>query len=275
MEGVTSQRRGTELLAHAARSDELDLTIFMPCRDEEGNVARSLDEVVETLKHYEFTYEIIVVDDASKDGSVAEIDRFMKDHPGVNIQLKKNPQPLGVSYNLNDAAMLGRGRYFQFLSSSFQNRRESLQTTFNELGSADIVITSMTPDLRAWHRRRLSRLYTRLVNAVSGYDMPHYHGTPIFRRIDVVRWHSYRTVGFYADMITCLLDEGVSYVVVPTPCHEREKGKSHALRIGNVISLLVGFADMLLRRFSKDRILPTRLPSRRERAQGCPGKLDF
>lgn len=266
MEGVTSQRRGLELLAHAARSDELDLTIFMPCRDEQGNVARSLNEVVETLKDYALTYEIIVVDDASKDGSVAEVEQFIKQHPGVNILLKKNPQPLGVSYNLNDAAILGRGRYFQFLSSAFQNRSESLRATFDELGSADIVITSMTPDLRAWHRRALSRLYTRLVNAVSGYDMPHYHGTPIFRRIDVVRWHSYRTVGFYADMITRMLDEGVSYLVVPTPCHERERGRSRALRIRNLISLFIGFIDMLLRRFSKERILPTRLPSRRERA---------
>lgn len=242
--------------------DELDLTIFMPCRDEQGNVSRALNEVAEALKAYDYLYEIIVVDDASRDGSVAEIERFMKDNPDIRIIFKKNEWPRGVSYNLSEAAILGRGRYFQFISSAFQNRREAMRCAFDELGNADIIITYLDPDYRASHRRQLSRLYTWLVNLVSGYDISHYHGTPLFRRVDVIRWHSYRSVGFYADMITRMLDEGVSYIEVPTPCYEREKGKSRALRIRNVVSLLIGFSDMLLRRCSKERIPPKRLPRR-------------
>jgi glycosyltransferase involved in cell wall biosynthesis len=262
MEPLVSHRRGAELLARAATLDELDLTIFMPCRNEAGNVSRSLYELVNTLKEYDFSYEIIIVDDASRDGSIAEIEQFMRDNPWVHIFLKKNIRPLGVSYNLSDAAVLGRGRYFQFISSAFQNRRETLRQVFNELGNADIVLTYIDPDLREWHRRWLSRQYTKLVNFISGYNMRHYHGTPLYRRIDVVRWHSYRTVGFYADLITRMLDEGVSYIQVPTIIHEREKGKSRALRLRNIISLGIGFADMLLRRFSKDRVPPQELPSR-------------
>jgi glycosyltransferase involved in cell wall biosynthesis len=254
-----AQRRGAELLARAAEIDELDVTIFMPCRNEQGNVTRSLNEVAEAFKPYAYRYEIIVVDDASTDGSVAEIREFMAQNPHVRILLKENPRPLGVSYNLSDAAILGRGRYFQFISSAFQNRRQTIRSTLDELGNADIIVTRLDPDYRPVVRRRLSRLYTWLVNLVSGYNVSHYHGTPLFRRIDVIRWHSYRTVGFYSDMITRMLDEGVSYMEVPTTVHDREMGKSSALRPRNVISLLIGFSDMLLRRFSKDRIPPRRL----------------
>lgn len=257
---LDTHRRGIDLLKRASQVENLDLTVFMPCRDEEGNVGRALNELVETLRGYNYSYEIIVVDDGSSDGSAAEIERFMREHPDISIILKRNPYSLGVSYNLSDAAVLGRGRYFIFVGSAFQNRRETLTAVFDEIGHADIVITSMDPDRRAPHRRFLSRSYTRLVNFVSGYDLPHYHGTPLFRRVDVVRWHSYRTVGFYADMITRMLDEGVSYVVVPTACYEREKGKSRALRPRNVISLMAGFGDMLLRRFSRIRVPPKRLP---------------
>jgi glycosyltransferase involved in cell wall biosynthesis len=260
-----SQRRGAELLARAEEVDELDITVFMPCRDEQGNVSRALNEVVETLKSYQYSYEIIVIDDASTDGSVSEIEHFMRTHPTVRIVFKRNQQPLGFSYNLSDAAVLGRGRYFQFIGSAFQNRSEAMRNVFDELGNADIVVTYLEPDYRWPHRRVLSRFYGRLVNLVSGYDIRHYHGTPLFRRVDVLRWHSYRTVGFFADMITRLLDEGATYVEVPTPCYEREKGKSRALRVKNVISLAVGFSDMLLRRFSKDRIPPKRLPRRKIR----------
>jgi glycosyltransferase involved in cell wall biosynthesis len=267
MHGMIVQRGGAELLARAKEIDEIDLTIFMPCRDEGGNIGRALNEVVEALKPYNFAYEIIVTDDASSDGSVAEVEAFMAGHPGVRIVLKRNQRPYGVSYNLTDAAVLGRGRYFQFISGAFQTRREALRNAFDEIGVADIVITYMDPDRRSPLRRNLSRLYTRLVNLISGYSLKHYHGTPIFRRVDVIRWHSYRRVGFYADMITRMLDEGVSYVETPTACDERENGRSRALGWRNVISLLVGFSDMLLRRFSKDRIPCKQMP-RRGRAAG-------
>lgn len=257
-----SHRRGIALLERARQLDEFDLTVFMPCRDEEGNVSRALKEVVETLEDYDHRYEIIVVDDGSTDGSLAEIEGFVKDHADIPITVKHNERSLGVSYNLSDAAVLGRGEYFVFIGSAFQNRAETMRSVFDELGNADIIITSMDPDYRAFHRRMLSKAYAGLVNLVSGYDLAHYHGTPMFRRIDVVRWHSYRTVGFYADMITRMLDEGVSYIEVPTSCYEREKGRSRALSFRNVISLMVGFGEMLARRFSRERVAPRKLPRR-------------
>jgi len=262
MHGVIAERGGADLIARAKEIDALDLTLFIPCRNEEGNIGRTLNEAVEALKPYPYTYEIIVTDDASRDGSVAEIEAFMAAHPDVRLVLKRNKRPYGVSYNLTDAAVLGRGRYFQFISGAFQTRREALRNAFDELGTADIVITYMDPDRRSPLRRNLSKAYTKLVNFISGYDLKHYHGTPIFRRIDVVRWHSYRRVGFYADMITRMLDEGVTYVETPTACDERERGRSRALGWRNVISLMVGFSDMLLRRFSKDRIPCRQVPRR-------------
>src|SRR5436305_10709612 len=92
---------------------ELDLTIFVACRNEQGNVGRALNEVMTALEIYPYSYEIIVVDDASTDGSVAEVEDFMRRHPNVNITLKRNTRARGVNHNLCDAAMIGRGRYFQ------------------------------------------------------------------------------------------------------------------------------------------------------------------
>ena len=239
---------------------ELDLTIFVACRNEQGNIGRSLNEVWRSLEVYRYRYEIIVVDDASSDGSIAEVEDFMQQNPGVDITLKRNTRARGVNHNLCDAAMLGRGRYFQFISGAFQNRIETQRAVFDMLGSADLVLTYLSPDLRAWHRRALSRLYTKLVNFVSGYNVRHYHGTPLFRRADVLRWHSYHSVGFFTDMITRMFDEGITYIQIPTTCHEREVGTSRALRLRNVASLFLGFVDMLLRRVSKERVPPVELP---------------
>lgn len=259
MELNGSQRRGTDLLKRAAELDEFDITIFMPCRNEEGNVGHALMEIVVTMLAYPYRYEIIVIDDASTDNSVIEIKNFIAAHSEVRILLKCNLQPMGVSYNFSNAAFLGRGRYFRMIGGHFQDRAEAIKSVFDYLGKADIILTYIDPDFRVWHRKILSRFYTKLVNFISGYKVCHYHGTPLHRRIDVLRWHSYRSVGFYADMTTRLLDEGITYIEVPTPAYEREKGKSRALRLYNVISLAVGFSDMLFRRFSKARVPAVKL----------------
>lgn len=260
----STRRRGQELLNRAKELDNLDLTIFVPCRNEAGNVGRALNEIVTVLATYAYTYEIIVIDDASVDTSVAEIEDFINNNTEILIILKKNHKPLGVSYNFVDAALLGRGQYFRMIGGHFQDRKEALQSVFDHLGKADIIFTYIHPDYRKPIRQFLSRSYTKLVNLVSGYKITHYHGTPLHRRADIIRWHSYRSVGFYADISTRLLDEGVSYLEVPTIAYERELGKSLALRWRNVISLLVGFADMFLRRFSKERIPPINLTAERD-----------
>jgi len=252
-------RRGAELIARAAAMDEYDITIFVPCRNEERNVGRALNEIVTTLAEYPYTYDIIVIDDASTDTSVAVVEAFIAAHPQVHITLKCNLKPMAVAYNFNDAAILGRGKYFRMIGGHFQDRRAAMVNGFDQLGKADMIITYIQPDYRIPYRQVLSRSYTWLVNFISGYNIAHYHGTPIHRRIDILRWHSYRSAGFYADMTTRLLDEGVSYLEVPTEAIEREAGKSRALRLKNVISILVGFADMLLRRFSKERIPPVKV----------------
>ncbi len=253
MTNYPSHRR-IELLKWAEKIDQLDITIFVPCRNEEGNVGRALKEIVTTLAMYPYTYEIIVIDDASTDGSAAEIERFKADNPCVRIIFKKNSHAMGTSYNFTDAAILGCGKYFRMIGGHFQDRQEAMKNVFNHLGKADIILTYIYPDYRRPLRQWTSRTYTKLVNLVSGYKVAHYHGTPLHRRMDIIRWHSYRSVGFYADITTRLLDEGVTYIEVPTIAYEREKGKSLALRWRNVVSLLVGFADMFMRRFSKDRL---------------------
>jgi glycosyltransferase involved in cell wall biosynthesis len=257
-------RRGRELIEHSEPFDVFDVTIFMPCFNEAATVALALAEIVETMKNFDISYEIIVTDDNSFDGSVAVIERFMAAHPAVPIRLKRNQRRMGVSYNWSDAALLGRGRYFRMIGAHFQDRRESIAAAFRHLGTADLIATYIEPDLRSIDRVFYSKLYVWLVNLFSGYDLKGYHGTPLHRRVDVLRWHSYRYVGFYADLTTKILDEGITFKEVPVPCIPRIAGRSQAVGLRNAISLMVGLADMLLRRFSRDRLRSVRLPTEAE-----------
>ena len=49
------------------------ISFFVPCLNEEGNVGCAIDRLVEAMRETPHTYEILVVDDASTDASVAEV----------------------------------------------------------------------------------------------------------------------------------------------------------------------------------------------------------
>lgn len=66
--------------------NDLQITVVIPCFDEMANLQKGvLDKVVHFLEKRKYTYEIIVVDDGSKDGSIGFIESFCKDSPRITL----------------------------------------------------------------------------------------------------------------------------------------------------------------------------------------------
>jgi len=66
------------------------LSIIIPCYDEMANLQKGvLDKIAHFLNKKEISYEVIIADDGSKDGSVAFIEHFCKENP--HFALIKNP----------------------------------------------------------------------------------------------------------------------------------------------------------------------------------------
>ena len=54
----------------AAERDELDVTVVLPCYNEQDHVVAELERISEALDASPFTYELLVIDDASTDGTL-------------------------------------------------------------------------------------------------------------------------------------------------------------------------------------------------------------
>ena len=52
---------------------DLDVTVVLPVYNEAGHLRTELDRITEALSGSGYTFEVIVVDDGSDDGSVDEI----------------------------------------------------------------------------------------------------------------------------------------------------------------------------------------------------------
>jgi glycosyltransferase involved in cell wall biosynthesis len=233
---------------------EIELTVFVACYNEESNITATLDTVVEACQESGFTYEILVIDDASRDHSVEVIEAYRKDHPGEPINLKVNEQNEGLGFNYTEGSFLGHGKWYRLVCGKNGEPRETLCKIFKEIGSADLIIPYHPHGTagRAWKRRFLSWAYTVLINTISGHKLHYYNGLPVIARKSVMRYHSNsRGFGFQADLITKLLDRGATYVEVPVTAIERKGGKSNALTFRNFGSVTHTLITIFIRRVAK------------------------
>ena len=230
------------------------ITLFVACYNESGNIEGTLDVIRAACAEAGITYEVIIIDDASTDGSPEIIRRYIDAHPEMPIHLHVNEKNMGFGENFGEAAFLGIGTYYRIVCGDNTEPVETLAKIFREIGKCDIILSYRPNDVdgKALSRRILSRFYTKIVNFISGYDLRYYNGLPVFKRRDVMRWNpNSHGFGFQADLVTRLLDRGATYVEVPVEAHERNTGKASAIRFRNFCSVTHSLLNILIRRLSK------------------------
>ena len=239
--------------------DDCDLTLFNACYNEEQNILATLETLLAALSEFAFRWEIVIIDDASRDGSVAAIERFIQDHPGVPIHLYVNPANRGLGVNFVEAAFRGRGKYYRLICGDNVEPKETFVEVFRQLGQADLVLFYQDCTGKALSRRILSRCYTALINFLSGHRIRYYNGLPLHVRYHVMRWHTNtHGFGFQADLVTRLLDQGCSYREVLVKTVERRAGASKVLTVRNICSVANTVLSVFFRRLGQSKLFSKR-----------------
>jgi glycosyltransferase involved in cell wall biosynthesis len=233
---------------------EVDLTIVVPCFNEESNIAGTLDTIAAAMRELHWSHEVLVIDDGSTDQTVPVVEQYLKDHPDLPIRFHKNPRNRGLTRTYVDGAFLGRGKYYRMVCGDNVEPKETLVGVLSLLGAADMVVPyhEAVPG-KSRFRLELSRAYTRLVNLLSGHHIHYYNGMAAHLRYNVMRWGPYSFgFGFQAELITHLLDEGASHIEIPVTATHREKnGANSALNLKNWLSVGHTLLEVLLRRIRR------------------------
>ena len=58
--------------------DKITLSIYVPCFNEVNNIVNTLNSIKEGVQN--ISYEVLVVDDASKDKTINMVENFKKDN---------------------------------------------------------------------------------------------------------------------------------------------------------------------------------------------------
>lgn len=137
--------------------DNVFLSVVIPCFDEMGNMQKGvLDKVDHFLQKKGFPFEVIIVDDGSKDGSVEFVQDFVKDNP--KFTLVKNSHK-GKAGTVTSGMLMAKGKYVLFTDMDQAtpiNEIDQLLPFFDE--GYDIVIGSRSS-------KRKGAPWTRLLMA--------------------------------------------------------------------------------------------------------------
>lgn len=226
------------------------ITFFIPCLNEEGNVGRTIDMVVGVMKERKEAYEVVVIDDASVDGTVEEVRRHEAKHPGLRLQLVINRFTRGLGRNYFIAAQRARGEYFMIVNGDASETPELMLTMLSHRGKADAIIPYFDAgENRSLKRRLISRSFVFCVSLLSGHRLKYYNG-PVLHKTENVRAWFCETAGFgyQAELLCRLLDENITYMEVEVPNNDRVTGVTKAFRFSNILAVSNSLFHIWLRR---------------------------
>lgn len=242
-----------EVIANPYAGNPIDLTVFVSCYNESAYIINTLNTLREALKAAGVaSYEIVVIDDVSKDNSRELVRVYIAEHPEENVILRCNAKNKGLAQNYFDAAFMGRGKYIRSVCGDNSEPVESQVRVFSALGEADILVPYyVTSEGKRWYRMLISNTYTGIINFITGYKLHYYNGLAVHLRHNVLRWHSNtHGFGFQADLLTQLLDLGFSYKEVPIIMIEQREGRSNAITFKNLLSVSHSISEIIIRRIS-------------------------
>ena len=120
------------------------LSIIIPAYNEERTIHLILDKVRDVVLDRGIAKEVIIVNDGSKDGTVAAVERYMSAHPAMGIRFIQQPRNMGKGAAIHRGIKEATGEYLLVQDADLEyDPRE-----YNDLlrpvveGFADVVFGS-------------------------------------------------------------------------------------------------------------------------------------
>ncbi|MBW3022778.1 glycosyltransferase family 2 protein, partial [Candidatus Woesearchaeota archaeon] len=159
------------------------LSVIIPCYNEQDNIKIFPKELIGELDKLRVSYEVIAVDDGSKDSTYSELKKLKKKYP--QIKIVRHEQNIGLASAIKSGIDHATGELAVTLDAdlTFHPRQiKSLLERFNK-GDVDVVIGS--PSLKGYskdvpkYRILISKCGEMLYNFALGKRITAV--TPIFR----------------------------------------------------------------------------------------------
>ena len=227
-----------------------EVSIVVPCYDERENLRPLLAEVHAVLDPMGIAWEIIITDDASRDGSWEEMLALARQDPRLRVQRsRRNGGETAASW----AGMLAaRGRTIITLDADLQNDPKEIPRLLEALETCDAVCGTRVESRRAGDgplKVASSRIANWVRNRLSAEDISDAGCTyRAFRRECIAGLQLFK--GMHRFLPTLFRLQGYRVKEIPIGSRPRIHGRS---KYGVWNRLFRSFRDLLAVRWMKDR----------------------
>ena len=229
----------------------VDLSVVIPVYNEEENLPHLWPELRSVLEPLKLAFEVVFVDDGSRDRSAELIRGFREIDPRVRlIRLKANA---GETAATDAGFKTARGRWVVTMDADLQNDPHDIPALLSHLDRWDAVTGWRTNrgEGDSVVRRISSRVANRVRNKISDESIQDSGCTfRAFRRECLRGLVLYR--GFHRFIPTLLKMHGYRVIEVSVRNRPRRYGQS---KYGVLNRVFVATADLLVVRWMKNRLL--------------------
>jgi glycosyltransferase involved in cell wall biosynthesis len=233
------------------------LSYFFPAHNEEANLRPLVEEAMRVLPGIAGTWEVVIVDDGSRDATPSIADELAKAHPGV-VRAVHHPTNLGYGAALKSGLRAARHELVAFTDGDRQFRVADLgrlTARFAEADRPDVVvgyrIRRADPLVRTVYAR-LYRLANRIFFGLRIRDVD--CACKLFRR-DALAGLRVESGGafFSSELLIKLRESGRTVVEVGVPHYPRTAGSASGARPSVVLRAVRDFWGLRLRLWAARR----------------------
>lgn len=118
-----------------------NLSIVVPAYNEAANVAPVVDEILRTLGDNPWVgpYEVVLVNDGSRDDTGAIMDRLAKEHPELTVAHHETNRGFGAALKTGFAR--SRGDTVGFVTADGEVGVDQVLMFFRDMGDSDLVLS--------------------------------------------------------------------------------------------------------------------------------------
>lgn len=201
-----------------------ELSIVVPVHDEEGNLGPLWEEIRALLAARPESAEVLFVNDGSRDGSGAVLDRLRATDP--RIRVLDHDRNHGLTAALDCGFHHARGAVIAMCDADLQNPPHELARLLDALPGHDMVIGWRKERDDPWVKRVSSRIANAWRNRRTGEQVHDTGcGLKVFRRAVVERVKLFN--GMHRFLPTLARYEGFRVTEVGVAHRPRTSGRSH------------------------------------------------
>ena len=219
-----------------------ELSILYPVFDEARNVAPLLEHTKEWAPRVAASFEVIVVDDGSRDGSAEAVARACRDDPRVRIV--RHDRNRGYGAALRTGLRAARGRLIFFTDADLQFDLRELEGLLGHAERFDVVAGYRAERRDPWPRRVLALGWGAIVRTVFDLHVRDIDcAFKVFRR-EVIDAIEIESIGAFVNTEILLRAEREGFRIhqVPVSHRPRRHGRQSGARPRVILRALLELA---------------------------------